>query len=248
MAFHYYCGSKLKSSTAPSAGPTAAIGANPKCNTMPYPVESPKDWVWTYAGKMKEPPSWSPEFQSLYQGCTGGLPESHVQELARRQAVAFRLPTAQADRSGWWDPLQSLSALCCNTFLPPGGLKSSWDIQETRKEKTLALAKALQSCCEQSGGPYSMLCGTAQDLQRCMVHLIWVKDFDVLEIPLLESADDESIVSLTPPEEAALLDEPQKVQATTAHPLRHKEQTPKPGGVTGMGRQQQSPQTHEGVC
>ena len=48
---------RLKSGTTPSARPAAAGGAKPKHNTMPDLVECPKDWVQTFAGKMKEPPS-----------------------------------------------------------------------------------------------------------------------------------------------------------------------------------------------
>ena len=71
-----------------------------------------------------------------------------------------------------------------------------------------------------------MLCGANQDLQRCMVLLMWFKD--VLEIPLLKSTDDEPITSLTPPEEVALLDEPQETQVTATCPLRYEEQDSKP--------------------
>ena len=100
----------------------------------------------------------------LCRGCTGGLPEAFTQQLAKRQAAGFRLPTAQAKKLGQWDLLPSLSALCCNSFLFPGDLQGSQDICEMRKEKTVALAKALQSCSEWSGGPYNMMCSTARDL------------------------------------------------------------------------------------
>ena len=69
------------------------------------------------------------------------------------------------------------------------------------------------------------------------MHLMWFGEEDVLEILLLESAGDKPIVSPTPVEEAALLDGPQEVKATTIHPLRHEEQAPKPEGVTGLGEE-----------
>ena len=49
--------SRLKSGTALSARPAAARGAMPKCYTMPDLVESPKNRVQAYVGKMEEPPS-----------------------------------------------------------------------------------------------------------------------------------------------------------------------------------------------
>ena len=132
-----------KTNTTPSTGPTTTGGIKTKCSTMLDPVKCPKDWVRAYTARMKEPPHWWPEFLSLCGGCTSELPETYVLVLAMRQAVGFRLPTAQAKKLGWWDPLPSLYPLCHNAFLPPGDLKGSQDIQETRKEKTLSLAKVL---------------------------------------------------------------------------------------------------------
>ena len=52
-----------------------------------------------------------------------------------------------------------------------------------------------------------MMCGVAQDLQRCRAHLMEFKEEDVLEIPPLKPMYNESTVSSTPSEEAALLEE-----------------------------------------
>ena len=90
---------------------------------------------------------------------------------------------------GQWPPL-SLKALWYGDFLPPGDLQGFRDTWEMRKGKTLALAKALQCCCEWSSGPCRMMCGTARDLQSCMVDLMQFGEEDVLEIPLLESRYD----------------------------------------------------------
>ena len=92
---------------------------------------------------------------------------------------------------GWWNPDPSLSALHYNKFLLPGGLKGSWDIQETRKEKTLALAKALQTCAQWFSGPYHIMCGAARDLQECMTNLMWLTGEDILDNTLLEPVDDQ---------------------------------------------------------
>ena len=97
-----------------------------------------------------------------------------------------------------------------------------------RKEKTLALVKALQYCSKWSGEPYSIMCGTARDLQGCMAILMWFREGNVLEILLLEPMDDLAIASLTPEEKAVLLGEPQEAQATTAYPPECKEWAPEP--------------------
>ena len=95
---------------------------------------------------------------------------------------------------------------------------SSRDIQETQKVRALALAKALQSCSEQSGVPPGMLCDVAQDIQRCMAHLMPLKKGDILEGLLLTVMDDEPTMSPTPMEEAMLLDECWEAQVTTMCP------------------------------
>ena len=101
------------------------------------PVEHPHEWVQAYAGKIEEP---------LYQGCTGEFGEARVQELAKRQAVSFRLPAAQDNKSGLWNPAHSLTTPGHYDFMPHHSFQDMWDILETRKEQTLVLAKALQCC------------------------------------------------------------------------------------------------------
>ena len=159
-----------------------------------------------------------------------------------RQAVGFRLLTAQAENSGWWDPLPSLSALCHNAFLVPRDLKGSQDIWKTRKEKTLALAKTLQSCSKWSCGPYSMMCGTARDLQGCMASLMWFKRRMSWRSPLLKSVGNMLVMSPTPAEEAALLDEPQEAQVTATCPITCEEQAPEPQSVARLGETATEPQ------
>ena len=135
----------------------------------------------------------------------------------------------------WWDPSLSLSALCHIDFLPPGDLKGSWDLWKTRKENTLALAKALQSFSEWSSGPYSMVCGAVKDLQGCMANLMWLMEEDVLDIPLLEPVDDLLLATLTPEEEATLLCESQEAQATATCSPRNKEWAPESKSTAKLG-------------
>ena len=87
---------------------------------------------------------------------------------------------------GWWDPPPSLHNLHCDKFMPPGDLRGSQDIQETSNERTLTLAKALQSCAKRSSGPYYIMCGTARDLQECMTNLMWFTEEDILDAMLME--------------------------------------------------------------
>ena len=129
----------------------------------------------------------------------------------------------------------SLSALCCNDFLLPGDLKGSQDIWEIRKEKHLALAKALQTCSEQSGWPYSVMCSAARDFQGCMVDLMQFEEEDILDIQLLEPTDDlPPVYILTPEEEVTILSEPQEAQATALCPHRCEEWAPKPKGTSRL--------------
>ena len=78
----------------------------------------------------------------LNQGCSREV----TQQQAKRQVAGFWLPTAQFEETGWWDPPTSLCDLHHDKFLPPGTLRGPQDIWETRKERTQALEKALQSC------------------------------------------------------------------------------------------------------
>ena len=96
------------------------------------------------------------------------------------------------------------------------------------------LAKAIQCCAEQAGGPCIMMCGMSQDLQVCMANLMEFREENVLKIPLLDSMDNVPIASLTLLEEYALLEEPQVAQATTACLPRCREQVPEPEGTTEL--------------
>ena len=83
---------------------------------------------------------------------TWGAQENLCNSRPRDRLQGFQLPTAQFEKAGWWDPPPSLHSLHCDKFLLLGGLRSSWDIKETRKGKTLALAKALKDCSQCSSG------------------------------------------------------------------------------------------------
>ena len=81
-----------KTGSTQSAGPTTASGAKPKCHTMPDPVKQLKDWVKTYAARMKEPPHWWLEFLSLYWGCASEL--AHELCAGARQETGCEPPAS----------------------------------------------------------------------------------------------------------------------------------------------------------
>ena len=163
--------------------PVAAGGPDYKCPIIPDLVKQPHEWVQAYSRKMmEEPPSWWPEFLSLYQGCTRRLCETTVQEHAKRQTASFRLPAAQDEKLGWWNPPPSISDLGYQDFLPHGYFQGMGDVWEMKKEQNLVLAKALQCCTEWAGETSIMMWGMAQDLQMCTANLMEFKKDNVLEI------------------------------------------------------------------
>ena len=191
-------GARSKSGAAPSSG------VKPKHHTMLDLIKQPKDWVRAYATRMREPQNWWPEFLPLYWECASELPLLCIAS-GQETGCGFQASHSPSQKHGLGDLPPSLSALCHNNFLPPWNLKGSWDICEMRKEKILALTKALQSYSEWSGGSYSMMCSTARSLLGCMANLIQFEEEDILEIPLLESTDDLPIAALTLEEETTLL-------------------------------------------
>ena len=101
------------------------------------------------------------------------------------------------------------------------------DIWE-RGRRTLALATALQSYAQWSGGPNHIMCGAARDLQECMTNLMQHREEDILDAMLLEPVDDQQLTSQTQKEETMLLSEPQEAEAAATHPLRCEEWAPEP--------------------
>ena len=61
----------------------------------PDPADDPNDWVLAYMVKKDELLSWWLEFLSVCRKGARPLSDAQVQELARKQAVGFRLPAAQ---------------------------------------------------------------------------------------------------------------------------------------------------------
>ena len=82
-----------------------------------------------------------------------GLSKSKSLQWAHWQAVAFRLPLVQHEASGWWDAPPVSSRLCPTDFLFHTDASSPRDFWVVRKEKSLALAWALQACMPRVGDP-----------------------------------------------------------------------------------------------
>ena len=137
-------------------------GARPKHLATPDPLDNPSDWVLTYLVERDKLPNWWPEFQSLQHRDVGPLSDAQVQELAQKQAMAFRLPTAQREKSGWWNAPPSLAGLGCQDFLPPSPSRPQdpRDIWMVRRDQMVGLVRALQQCAKQLGGTslYTLQC------------------------------------------------------------------------------------------
>ena len=151
-------------------------------------------------------------------------------KLAQWQAVAFRLPLAQQQASGWWEASHSLSRLHHLDFLPqvdPPGLRDFW---VTRQEETLALVQALQHCSREVRMPPGVLCDAAWGLQRCMAPLMQLDGDEIAEASLLRPTDDGPIAPPTSEEEAVLLrDEPESKGGSRGYYISPEcPETPKP--------------------
>ena len=85
--------------------------ARPWCLAAADPLDNPNDWVFKYLAERDKLPSWWPEFQSLHHRDARSFSHAQVQELARKQADGFRLPTAQREKSGWSNAPPSLASL-----------------------------------------------------------------------------------------------------------------------------------------
>ena len=176
-------------------------------------------------------PSWWKELTALYRDSVGDLSDAQASQLAQQWAVAFWLPTAQKEVSGWLEAPCSLCLLFHSDFLLCVDFPSTRDFWLPDKKKTLALVQALQHCAERLGMPPRVLCNEAWNLQRCMAPLMHLEGDEMVEALLLGSTNNGPRMSPTPEEEAVLLGdelEPQEAQEGTIFPLEHPGETPNP--------------------
>ena len=117
---------------------------------------------------------WWLKFWSLHHRHARSLSDTQVEELARKQVVGFRLPTAQREESSCWNAPPSLADLAHQDFLPPlpPRPQSPRDIWEVRRDQMLGLTRALQLYAEWSGDLKVILCGAVVDLWKCLEPLM----------------------------------------------------------------------------
>ena len=78
--------------------------ARPQHLVTPDLLDNLIDWILTYLAERNKLPNWWQKFWSLHHRNAGPLSEAHVLELAQKQAMAFRLPTALRKKSSCWKP------------------------------------------------------------------------------------------------------------------------------------------------
>ena len=141
---------------------------------------SATQWDWAYLEENYRVPEWWREFWFLLQS----LCDSAIHKLAHQQATTFQIPTVQLEKDGWWTAPSCLEVLWWRKYLPLKDFQGSHDYQEVRREETVNLAMALQSCTVQSWKLPGVLCGVMHELWQCLASLI---EEDIL--PNLEMLD-----------------------------------------------------------
>ena len=86
------------------------------------------------------------------------LNELKALHLACWQAAMFWLPQAQQEAAGWWAPPLTIPRASPQRL---HAFPTSSDFWIMRQQKTMALARALQACTEESGFPTGVLCDVA---------------------------------------------------------------------------------------
>ena len=179
--------------------------------TRPHRV--PGEWIQAHMAKSRQPPSWWQEFRSFYKELVGRLTANMVQQIAWKQATAFRQPAVQDQVVGWWGAPLSICGLGFWDFLPHWDFCRTRDFRETQREGTLALARALQHCGEKLGG-----------LLGC-----YVTQYGISSGAWSPSLTSRVMTS-------------QEVWETITCPPDCLEETPKPKGTTGLGWATADPQ------
>ena len=155
LVAHYSCWrSQTQVCHLPSTRPKpmATSGAKPKHHTLLDPVKQPKDWVRAYARRMRESTQLVAGVPLFVPGMCRRAPCNLCTAAGQETGCRFLTSHSPIQEIGVMNPPPSHSTLHHNDSLPSEGLKDCWDIRETKKEKTLALSKALQSCSKWAWG------------------------------------------------------------------------------------------------
>ena len=132
----------------------------------------------------------------------------------------FRLPATHKEKLRWCSTPLSMAGLRCPDFLLLSAprIQGPMDICIESRAKRVAVDQVLKQCAVQLGSPPGILCGTIQDLCRCLVPLI-EKD-DLIDTSMLEVAEEEPMTSSNTEQEAeqwGAEPELQEELATTLH-------------------------------
>ena len=174
------------SSSQPSNIPSQKAKKLEERATGAYTI-SAYQWVWAYLEENYRVPKWWREFWSLPKHPC----DPAIQKLACQQAVPLWIPATQLKEDGLWIASSCLEVLGRRKYLPPKDFQGSHDYQEVRREETVALALALQSCAMWSGMPPGMLCGVVQELHQCLALLI--EEDGLLNVEMLDAAEKDPV-------------------------------------------------------
>ena len=117
----------------------AVIQAKPRHRKTPDLVECLDDSIQTQMIWDPWHPSWWQELKSLYKESVGKLSNALALQLTQQQSMAFQLPAAQEEASGWWEAPCSICGLGHQYFLPHTDFPGTRDFQVIRQEETLTL-------------------------------------------------------------------------------------------------------------
>ena len=206
-------GAHLKAPVKPSA--TAWSQSKSQLKGMPDPVDHPDQWIKVEMDRIESHPHWWKEIRTLKIHPRECLQKLHHSDLSKPkalyfswgQAVAFRLPLAQQEASGWWDSPPCFCGLCLQDFLSHADASKKRNFWTVRQEKTQALAWPLQCCEERLKVQTRVLCNVAQVLQKCMAPLMCLNRDEIVEASLLEPMGNKPRTSPNLVEEATLLGE-----------------------------------------
>ena len=94
---------------------------------------------------------------------------------------------------------------------PPKEFQGTHDYWEVRKEETVALAMALQSCAVQLGIPQGGVCSMVQELHQCLAPLI--EEGCLLKLEMLDVVEKNPMVPTPASAPSSPIPDPEEEQA-----------------------------------
>ena len=197
----------LQWSSTPTGGARPKVSAWPPTAQSwpkleePDPTSLPHRWIHVEMMKITHCPWWK-ELKASRRMTVGshiiseGLTKPEALHWTHWQAVAFWLPLAQQEASGWWDAPPRFCKLHQVKFLTHTNVSGPRNFWTVRQEKTLALAQTLQACAVESGFPTGFFCKAAWELQKYMAPLIDLSGDVIVKASLLRHTGEEHRASL----------------------------------------------------